>query len=95
VARAALALVELRHVADRHPLLGGVLVDRVVVGGAQRVCVVKVDLVLAVVALALGVLDGHPRVLHGAADATDERLDPRGAKHGVIDVVEVAGSRSR
>ena len=41
VARVALALVELRHEGDRHALLGGdllraVLVDRVVVGRAQR-----------------------------------------------------------
>ena len=94
MARAALALVELGHVADRHPLLGGdllggVLVDRVVVGGAQRVGVVEVDLVLAEVALALGVLDGHPRALHGVADAADQRLDARGAEHRVVDVVEV------
>ena len=94
VARVALALVELRHEADRHALLGGdllgaVLVDRVVVGGAQRVRVAEVDLVLAEVALALGVLDRQPGAGHRVADPADQRLDPRGAEQRVVDVVEV------
>ena len=41
-------------------LLGAVLVDRVVVGGPQRLAVAEVDLVLAEVALALRVLDRQP-----------------------------------
>ncbi len=94
VTRGALALVELRHVRDRAALLGGdllrgVLVDRVLVGLAQRRAVAEVDLVLAEVALALGVLDLHARRLHVVADRAQQRLHPRGAEHGVVDVVEV------
>ncbi len=94
VARVALALVVLRHVGDRHALLGGdllgaVLVDDVLVGGAQRGAVAEVDLVLAEVALALGVLDLHLRVGHRVADAADERLDAGGPEHRVVDVVAV------
>ena len=58
-------------------LLGAVLVDRVVVGAAQRVRVAEVDLVLAEVALALRVLDRHPGRRHLVADPPDQRLDPR------------------
>jgi hypothetical protein len=94
VARVALALVVLGHVGDRHALLAGdllgaVLVDDVRVGGGQRVRVVEVHLVLAEVALALGVLDLHAGRRHVVADAADERLDARGAQQGVVDVVEV------
>jgi hypothetical protein len=75
VARVALALVELRHERDRvallgRELLGAVLVDRVRVGGRQRVLVGEVDLVLAEVALALGVLDREP------AAAISRRIRP-------------------
>ena len=59
------------------------------VGGAQRLAVVEVDLVLAEVALALGVLDHHPRAGHVVADPADERLHPGGAQQRVVDVVEV------
>ena len=59
------------------------------VGGAQRVRVVEVDLVLAEVALALGVLDDHPRRDHAVADAADQRLHAGGAEQRVVDVVEV------
>jgi hypothetical protein len=45
--------------------------------------------VLAVVALALGVLDAHLGLDHGVADAAQERLDARGAQHRVVDVVAV------
>ena len=94
VARVALQLVELGHERDGHLLLGGdlldaVLVDGVLVAGLQRLAVVEVDLVLAEVALALGVLDLHPRARHLVADAADQRLDPRGAQQRVVDVVEV------
>ncbi len=94
VARVALELVELRHVGDRHPLLGGdllgaVLVDHVIVGGLQRLVVVEVDLVLAEVALALRVLDLQSRSHHLVADPPDQRLDPGRAEHRVVDVVEV------
>ena len=94
VARVALALVELGHEGDRHALLGGDLlgaglVDRVLVGGRAAPAVGEVDLVLAEVALALGVLHPQARAGHRVADAADQRLDPRGAEHRVVDVVEV------
>ena len=94
VARVALALVELGHVGDGHALLVGdllraVLVDRVLVGGPQHGAVREVDLVLAEVALALGVLHVHAGAGHAVADPAEQRLDPRGAEHGVVDVVEV------
>ena len=81
VARVALALVELRHEADRHPLLvgdllGAVLEDAVLVGRAQDVGVAEVDLVLAEVALALGVLHDQAGGAHLVADAAD-RAAPR------------------
>ena len=44
---------------------------------------------LAEVALALGVLDRHPRRGHLVADPADQRLDPRRAEQRVVDVVEV------
>ena len=94
VARVALAGVVLGHERDRLLLLGGDLlgaglVDRVLVGDPQRRPVVEVDLVLAVVALALGALDGHPRGAHLVADPAQQRLDPRPAEHRVVVVVEV------
>ena len=94
VARVALQLVELGDEGDGHLLLRGdllraVLVDGVVVAHPQRLAVVEVDLVLAEVALALGVLDPHPGAGHLVADAADQRLDPRGAQQRVVDVVEV------
>ena len=54
-------------------LLRAVLVDRVLVGGAQRVGVAEVDLVLAEVALALGVLDDDAGARHRVADPADQR----------------------
>ena len=44
---------------------------------------------LAEVALALRVLDRHPRRRHLVADPADQRLDPRGPQQRVVDVVEV------
>ena len=94
MARVALALVELGHERDRHALLvgdllGAVLVDRVLVRGLEHGAVGEVDLVLAEVALALGVLDPQPGAGHAVADPADQRLDARGAEHRVVDVVEV------
>ena len=96
VARVALALVVLGHEADRHALLvgdllGPVLVDRVLVGGLEHRSVGEVDLVLAEVALALGVLHPQPGARHPVADPPEQRLDARGAEHRVVDVVEVRG----
>ena len=96
VARVALALVVLGHEGDRHALqgrdlLGGVLVDRVEVAGADGVGVAEVDLVLAEVALALGVLHRQVRRRHLAPDAAEQRLEPRRPEDRVVDVVEVAG----
>ena len=96
VARVALALVELGHVRDRHALLGGdllgaVLVDRVLVGDLEHGAVREVDLVLAEVALALGVLHAHAGAEHPVADAAHQRLDARRAEDRVVDVVEVGG----
>ena len=94
VARVALGLVELRHEGDRHVLLGGdllgaVLVDRRGRRRRERLAVAEVDLVLAEVALALGVLDRHPGRAHLVADPADQRLDARRAEQRVVDVVEV------
>ena len=69
--------------------LAPVLVDRVLVGGPERVGVAEVDLVLAEIALALGVLHDEPGAGHRGADPADQRLDPRGAQQRVVDVVEV------
>src|ERR1700674_56478 len=92
VARAALALVELRHEGDGHRLLGGdllgaELVDAVVVAHADRRAVAEVDLVLSQVALALRALDVHPGALHRVADPLDERLDVGGVEQRVVDAV--------
>ena len=94
VAGVALARVELGHEGQRHALLGGdllgaVLVDDVVVAGAERLGVAERDLVLAEVALALGRLDVQPGAGHLVADPAQQRLDPRGAQHRVVDVVLV------
>ena len=94
VAGVALLLVPLRDEGDRvallrRDLLGAVLVDRVVVRGAERGAVEEVDLVLAEVALALRVLDRHLGARHLVADPADQRLDPRRAEQRVVDVVEV------
>ena len=70
-------------------LLGAVLEDHVLIGCAQGVGVAEVDLVLAEVALALGVLDDHPRGGHAVADPPDQGLDPSGAEQRIVDVVEV------
>jgi hypothetical protein len=90
----ALALVVLGHEADRHlllgpDLLGPVLVDCVAVGDAERVAVAEVDLVLAEVALAFGVLDRQAGTAHRVADPADQRLDARAAEQRVVDVGEV------
>ena len=55
----------------------------------RALVVAEVDLVLAEVALALRVLDLHPRPGHLVADPPDQRLDPRGPQQRVVDVVEV------
>ena len=72
-------------------LLGGVLVDGVVVGRGQRVGVEEADLVLAEVALALGALDVEPGGVHVVADVAQQRLDAGGAEDRVVDVVLVGG----
>ena len=92
MARAALALVELRHERHRHAflrrdLLGAELVDRVVVACADRGPVTEVDLVLAEVALALRALHVHARAFHRHPDAPDQRLDARGVEQRVVDAV--------
>ncbi len=94
MARAALALVVLGHEGDRlsllgGDLLGGVLVDHVVVRGLERLGVEEPDLVLAEVALALGALDVEPGVEHVGADRAQQRLGPAGAEDRVVDVVLV------
>src|SRR5262249_27692897 len=66
--RAALLVVGLGHKGDRASLLvgdllGAVLVDDVVVGGAQRVGEAEVDLVLTGAGLALRTLDAQSRLL--------------------------------
>src|SRR4030095_12138968 len=77
VAGVALALVVLGHEGQAGAVLGGdllgpVLVDDVPVGGGQGVGVAEGDLVLAVVALALGRLDPHARPGPGGAGAAPE-----------------------
>ena len=94
VAGVALALVVLGHEGQAAAVLGGdllgpVLVDDVAVGGGQGVGVAEGDLVLAVVALALGRLDPHAGPGHGVADAAQQRLDPGRAQQRVVDVVVV------
>ena len=94
VAGAALALVVLRHERDRlallgRDLLGGGLVDRVVVGRGEGVGVEEPDLVLAEVALALGALDVEAGVVHVVADRAEQRLRPSGPHDRVVDVVLV------
>ena len=61
----------------------------------SAVGVAEVDLVLAEVALALGVLDRHARAGHRVADPADQRLDARGAEQRVVDVVEVGRAPGR
>ena len=94
VARVALALVVLGHERERVSVLpgdlaGAVLVDRVVVGHLQRSRVAEVHLVLAEVALALGVLDRDAGARHAQADRPQHLLDHRGAEDRVVDVVGV------
>ena len=99
VAGVALALVELRHEGQRLAVLRGdllraVLVDRVVVGGADHLVVLEGDLVLAEVALALGRLDHEPGAVHAVADVAQQRLDPARAEQRVVDVVLVRGGQA-
>jgi hypothetical protein len=94
VAGVALARVELGHEGQGHALLGGdllgaVLVDDVAVTGPARLVVEEGDLVLTQVALALGRLHHQPGAGHVVADPPQQRLDPRGAQHRVVDVVLV------
>ena len=72
-------------------LLGGELVEDVIVGHPQRVLVAEVDLVLAQVALALGILDLKARLLHRQADRANHVLDHRRAEDRVVHVVRVGG----
>src|SRR3712207_8654488 len=65
------------------------LVDHVAVAGAAGVVVEEGDLVLAEVALALRRLHDEPGAGHVVADPAQQRLDPRRAEHGVVDVVLV------
>ena len=94
VAGAALALVELGHEGERlsvvgRDLLGRVAVDDVVVARAHRRVEEEADLVLAVVALALGALDDGAGGIHLVADLAQERLDAVAAEDRVVDVVAV------
>ncbi len=94
MARVALAGVVLGHERDRLAVLGGdllraVLEDDVAIAGGQRVAVVEVDLVLAEVALAFGVLHAHARAVHGVADRAQQRLDARRPEDRVVHVVAV------
>ena len=72
-------------------LLGAGLVDRVLVRGPQGRAVVEVDLVLAVVALALGAFDRHPGEAHLVADPAQQRLHARAAEDRVVVVVLIGG----
>ena len=83
VAGVALTLVVLGHERDRlavlcGDLLGGGLVDAVVVGGHQRVGIEEPDLVLPEVALALGAPDVHAGRVQVVADVAEQRLPTRG-----------------
>ncbi|OPZ55034.1 MAG: hypothetical protein BWY91_01298 [bacterium ADurb.BinA028] len=94
VAGVALAFVVLRHEGQRLPvlrgdLLGGVLVDDVVVAGAQDILVTEGDLMLAEVALPLGRLDLEARGIHLVADLAQQRFDDGAALDGVVDVIAV------
>ena len=98
VARVALALVVLGHERERAAvqvgdLLGPVLVDRMVVGHRQRVGIAEVDLVLAEVALALGVLHTDAGPGHAEPDRADDVLDHGRAEDRVVDVVRVRGDQ--
>ncbi len=82
----------LRHEARRDlvqegDLLDAVLVDRVAVGGGDRVGVAEVDLVLSVPGLALGELDRDPGAHHAAADRPQIRLVHRRGEDVVIEDV--------
>ncbi len=95
VARVALALVVLGHEGQRLAVLVGdllrpVLVDGVVVAGAERVRVAEGDLLLAEVALALDALAVHAGAIHAVADVAQQRLHAAGREQRVVDVV-VAG----
>src|SRR6266516_1990338 len=92
VAGVALPLVGLGHEGDAHARLGrdllrACLVDCVIVAGLQGVGVPEGDLVLAQVAFAFGRLHVHAGALHRVAYPPQQRLDPRGAENGVVDVV--------
>ncbi len=94
VARVALALVVLRHERERVPvlvrdLLRTVAVDRVIVRHRERLGVPEVHLVLAEVALALRVLDGHSGTGHSKPYRTQDRLDVGRSEDRVVDVVRV------
>src|SRR5215211_44846 len=96
VAGVPLELIELGHKGYRAALLGGdllgaVLVDRVPVRGRERAVELEVDLVLPVVALALGVLNREPRPRHRVPYAPQERLDARRAQKRVVHVVVIGG----
>ena len=96
VAGVALLVVRLGHERDAHAVGGGDLlraglVDRVVIAGGDRAGVAERDLVLAQVALALRRLDVHAGARHAQPDLAQQRLDPRGAEDGVVDVVLVRG----
>src|ERR1019366_2086643 len=62
----------------------------VVVTGAQDLVVQEGDLVLAQVALPLGVLHGHPGGVHRVADVPQQGLDLASAQDRVVDVVAVS-----
>ncbi len=90
-------LRRLRHERRRDPvqegdLLDPVLVDRMAVGGGDRVGVARIDLVLAVPGLALGELDRDPGGVHPAADRPQVLLVHRRRQDVVVEDV---GDRRR
>src|SRR5947208_11923553 len=85
-------VVRLGHERDRAAvqvryLLGAVLVDRVTVGGRQRVGEAEVDLVLPGPGLALRAFDWYAGGLHAVADLADQRLVVGGREHVVVEDV--------
>ena len=76
-----------RDVVEEGDLLDAVLVDRVAVGGGDRVRVAGVDLVLPVPGLALGELDRDARAVHATPDRPEVLLVHRGGEDVVVEDV--------
>ena len=71
--------------------LGGVLVNRVVVTGGERLVVAERDLLLSEVALALDALAVHASAVHAVPDVPQKRLNSRAGQQVVINVVVGTG----